>query len=52
MGKMAIITVESVDESFAHSNGAIVEEMFKWLRDEAVPAPWVKEIKKVDIQEF
>ena len=31
MGKMAIITVELVDESFAHSNGAIMEELFQGL---------------------
>jgi hypothetical protein len=52
MGKMAIITVELVDESVAISNGAIREEMLKWFRDEAVPAPWVKEIKKVVVQKF
>jgi hypothetical protein len=52
MGKMAIITVELVDESVEISNGAIREEMLKWFRDEAVPAPWVKEIKTVAVQKF
>jgi hypothetical protein len=51
MGKIAIITVELVDESVENSNDAIAEEMLKWFRDEAVPAPWVKEIKKVEVQE-
>ena len=51
MGKTAIITVELVDESVEKSNDAIAEELLKWFRDEAVPAPWVKEIKKVEIQE-
>lgn len=46
MGKIAVITVELVDESIAHSNGAIAEELLRWFR-EAVAAPWVKEIKKV-----
>jgi hypothetical protein len=42
MGKMAIITVESVDESVVASNNAIGDEVFRWFRGEAVPAPWVK----------
>jgi hypothetical protein len=52
MGKRAIITVELVDESLMNSNGAIAEEILEWLRGEAVPAPWVKEIRKVNVQEF
>ena len=52
MGKTAIITVELVDESLEKSNDAIAEELFKWFRDEAVPAPWVKEIKTVVVQDF
>jgi hypothetical protein len=50
--KKAVITVELIDESFAHSNDAIAEDLLKWLREEAVPAPWVKEIKKVVVQDF
>ncbi len=52
MGKKAIITLELVDESVENSNGAIAEEMLKWFKEEAVPAPWVKEIKKVVVQDF
>jgi len=52
MGKKAIITLELVDESVKNSNGAIAEEMLKWFKEEAVPAPWVKEIKKVVVQDF
>ena len=51
MGKKAIITFELVDESVENPNSAIAEELLKWFRDEADPAPWVKEIKKVEIQE-
>jgi len=51
MGKLAIITVELVDESFAHSNGAIAEELLQWFRD-VVAAPWVKEIKRVVVKRF
>jgi hypothetical protein len=52
MGKMAIITVELVDESVVASNNAIGEEVLRWFRDESMPAPWVKEVKKVVFQEF
>jgi hypothetical protein len=51
MRKMAIITFELVDESVENPNSAIAEELLKWFRDEGVPAPWVKDVKKVDIQE-
>jgi hypothetical protein len=51
-GKRAIITVELVDESLGHSNSAIAEELLRWFREETLPAPWVKEIKKVVVQEF
>ena len=50
--KKAVITVELVDESIANSNEAIAEDLLKWFRDEAVPAPWVKDVKKVVVQEF
>lgn len=52
MSKMAIITVELVDESVVTSINAIREEMLCFFRDEALPAPWVKEVKKVVVQEF
>jgi hypothetical protein len=52
MGKRAIITLELVDESVENSNGAIAEELLKWFKEEAVPAPWVKEIKMVVVQDF
>ncbi len=50
-GKKAIITAELVDESRENSNGKIVQEMIKWFREEAISAPWIKEIKKVVVQE-
>ena len=52
MGKRAIITLELVDESVENSNSAIAEELLEWFKEEAVPAPWVKEIKKVVVQDF
>lgn len=50
--KKATIIVELVDESVAVSNSTIAEEMLTWLRDEAVPAPWIKEVKRVVVQKF
>jgi len=52
MGKTAIITVELVDESVENSNSAIAEELLKWFKEEAVPAPWVKEIKNVAVRDY
>ena len=51
MGKKAIITVELVDESLGISNTTIAEELLRWFREEALPTPWVKEIKKIVVQE-
>jgi hypothetical protein len=51
MGKKAIITVELVDESLGYSNNAIAEELLRWFTEEAMPAPWVKEIKKIVLQD-
>ena len=52
MGKTAIITVKLVDESLEKSNDAIAEELLKWFRDEVAPAPWVKDVKKVVVQDY
>ena len=49
--KKAVITVELVNESLANSNEAIAEDLLKWFREEAVPAPWVKDVKTVVVQE-
>jgi len=52
MGKVAFVSVELVDGSFVQSNAAIADELLKWFRDEAVPAPWVKTVKKVVVKDF
>jgi hypothetical protein len=52
MGKVAVVTVELVDASIAESNNAIAKELLEWFRDEAVPAPWVKVVKKVVVGGF
>jgi hypothetical protein len=51
MGKVAVVTVELVDESFAFSNGVIAEELIEWFR-EACGAPWFKEVRAVVVQKF
>ena len=51
MGKLAVISVELVDESFAHSDCAVAEELLHWFR-EAVAVPWVKEVKRVVVKSF
>ena len=45
--KMAVITLELVDESITVLNMTIAEKLHAGLRDEAVPAPWVKEVRSV-----
>ena len=51
MGKLAVVTCELVDESFAFSDGAVVEELLGWFR-EVVAVPWVKEVKGVVVKRF
>jgi hypothetical protein len=51
MGKKATITVELVDESIEKSNSTIAEELLRWFREETLPAPWVKEVKKIVVQD-
>ena len=52
MVKVAVLTVELVAASVTVSNCAIAEELLEWFRDEAVPAPWVKEVKNVVVEGF
>lgn len=50
VGKKAVITVKLVDESTSKSNKAIADELFRWFL-EALPAPWVKEVDCVFVQD-
>jgi hypothetical protein len=50
--KKAVIIVELVDGNIANSNEVIAQDLLNWFRDEAVPPPWVKDVKKVVVQEF
>jgi hypothetical protein len=52
MGKVAVVTVELVGASVAESNDAIAEELLEWFKNQAVPVPWVKKVKKVVVEGF
>jgi hypothetical protein len=49
---MVINTFLLTDQSNATLSNAIVEEVLCCFKDEALPAPWDKEIKKVVGQNF
>jgi len=51
LGKLAVISVELVDEIFANSDRVVAEELLQWFR-EAVAVPWVKEVKSVVVKSF
>jgi hypothetical protein len=51
VGKKAIITVRLVDESVINSNDTIAEEMLAWLLEDALPAPWVKEVDHIIVRD-
>ncbi len=49
--KIAVITVELVDESAESSNEAIKRELSEWFEEDAVTVPWAKEIKNIVVKE-
>jgi hypothetical protein len=51
LGKLAVVSFELVDESFAFSDGAVAEELLRWFR-ESVAVPWVKEVRRVVVRRF
>jgi hypothetical protein len=51
MGKKAIITVRLVDESVINSNDTIAEEMMRWILEDAVPPPWIKEVDNIIVRD-
>lgn len=48
---MAIIVVELVDESIGESNEKIVQELYDWLRKDAISIPWVKDVRDITVKE-
>jgi hypothetical protein len=49
--KKAIITVELVEESVKEADEKIAKELIKWLREDAIFIPWVKEVKGVTVKD-
>jgi hypothetical protein len=50
MKKKALISVKLVDESSVNSNETIAEELLKWFL-EVLPAPWVKKVDYIAVQD-
>jgi hypothetical protein len=50
-GKVAVITVELVDESLENANEEIRRDLIEWFREDAVLMPWAKEVKSIVIKE-
>lgn len=50
-GKVAVITVELVDESLENANEEIRRDLIKWFREDGVLMPWAKEVRNIVIKE-
>ncbi|MCS7114231.1 MAG: hypothetical protein N0A00_02310 [Candidatus Bathyarchaeota archaeon] len=49
--KIAVITVELVDESFENANEDIKREFTEWFKENAFLMPWTKEVRSIEIIE-
>ncbi|MEM1540128.1 MAG: hypothetical protein QXJ07_01930 [Candidatus Bathyarchaeia archaeon] len=49
--KLAMITVELVDESTSEKADIIQKELLEWLEENCNFIPWVKKVKHVIIKE-
>jgi hypothetical protein len=49
--KMAVITVELVDESIEDTNENIAKELITWFREELLMMPWVRQVRTVAVRE-
>jgi hypothetical protein len=48
--KKAVITVELVSESLLEPDKKIVQELMEWFREDAVSAPWIKDVKSITVR--
>jgi len=48
--KIAVITVELVDESIEETNERIKQELLDWFQDVA-SIPWVKDVKDITVKD-
>lgn len=49
--KIAVITVELVEESAESNNETIKRELAEWFREDAFSFPWAKEVKSIVVKE-
>jgi hypothetical protein len=49
--KRAVVILELVDESLEQENDLIAQELLAWFKEDAVSAPWIKDVKAVQIEE-
>ena len=49
--KRAIVILELVDESLGQGNDLIAQELLAWFKEDAVSAPWIREVTAVKIEE-
>jgi hypothetical protein len=50
-GKIAVITIELLDESSGNTNEEIRQELIKWFQEDAFPMPWAKEVRSIVVKE-
>jgi hypothetical protein len=50
-GKIAVITIELLDESFENANEEIRRELIKWLQEDTFMMPWAKEVRSIIVKE-
>ncbi|HVO86102.1 MAG TPA: hypothetical protein VMT06_03155 [Candidatus Eisenbacteria bacterium] len=49
--KRAIVILELIDESLGQRNDLIAQELLAWFKEDAVSAPWIRDVKAVQIEE-
>ncbi|MGB9959083.1 MAG: hypothetical protein ACPLKQ_00985 [Candidatus Bathyarchaeales archaeon] len=49
--KLAVITVELLDESSENSDEEIRRELARWFQEDAFLMPWLKEVRSIIIKE-
>ena len=49
--KIAVISVDLVDESVKETNEKIVQELHNWFHEDALFIPWVKGIRDITVKE-
>ncbi|MEM3702861.1 MAG: hypothetical protein QXX79_00340 [Candidatus Bathyarchaeia archaeon] len=49
--KVAVITVELVDETSIENNDVIKKQLAKWFREDIICMPWFKKLKSIVVKE-